>query len=148
MLWFLWMSSIKPFCIHPNMSTLQILSLDYAVAIYPLVLILITYLFVSLHDRFSIIVWLWSPFYKCFLCLRREWDIRNSLIDAFATFILLSYVKILNTSIDLLAPVTLYSDKSNVVSQLYLNIDGTIEYFGEEHRPYAILAIVMITIIV
>ena len=78
------------------------------------------------------------------MCLRREWDIRNSLIAAFATFILLSYMKILNTSIDLLAPVTLYS---NVVSQLYLNIDGTIEYsVGEEHRPYAILAIVMITL--
>ena len=72
-----------PFCLHPAMTTVQALALDYAIAVYPLVLITISYLLVELHDHdFKIIVWLWNPYHKCFTCLRREWNIKLSLIDA------------------------------------------------------------------
>lgn len=37
-------SLYAPFCIHPNMTTLQVLTLDYLVGIYPLCLIVLTYL--------------------------------------------------------------------------------------------------------
>ena len=38
-----------PFCLHPNTTTLQELSLDYITAVYPLVLIILTYTLVRLH---------------------------------------------------------------------------------------------------
>ena len=44
----------QPFCLHPNMTTLQMISLDYAIAMYPLLLIFLTYAFVKIHDRFTI----------------------------------------------------------------------------------------------
>ena len=76
-------SLYPPFCLHPAMTTVQALVLDYAIAVYPLVLIITTYLLVELHDHnFKIIVWLWKPFHKCFARLRREWNIKMSLIDA------------------------------------------------------------------
>ena len=31
----------KPFCLHPNMSIIQVMCLDFAVAVYPLLLILL-----------------------------------------------------------------------------------------------------------
>ena len=40
-----------PFCLHPEMTTLQVLALDYAIAVYPLVLIVFTYLLVEMHDH-------------------------------------------------------------------------------------------------
>ena len=132
-----------PFCIHPNMTAIQTRSLDYAVAVYPLLLVVITYIFVSLHYHYSMIVSLWRPFYRCLRCIRRNWDIRNTLIEAFVTFIFLSYVKILNVSLDLLIPVSLYNNKGNVLKKLYLSMDGTVEYFGKEHLPYGVLALVM-----
>ena len=145
MLWNLdiFRSLYTPVCLHPNMSMLQALALEYATAVYPLLLIFITYFLVNLHDRFRVIVRLWAPFYRCFARLRTEWDIRSSLIEAFGTFILLSYVKILNVSFDILTPTALYDVHGNRMPSLYLYYDGTYEYFGRNHMPYAFLALFM-----
>ena len=145
MLWNLdiFRSLYTPICLHPNMSMLQALALEYATAVYPLLLIFITYFLVNLHDRFRVIVRLWAPFYRCFARLRTEWDIRSSLIEAFGTFILLSYVKILNISFDILTPTALYDVHGNRMPSLYLYYDGTYEYFGRNHMPYAFLALFM-----
>ena len=138
----------SPFAVHPSISTLQVLALDYAVAAYPLFLIVATYILVELHDNnFRIIVWLWKPFHYCFDCYRRQWDVRTSLINTFATFFLLSYVKFLSVSFDLLIPVSLYNVMGETMSDRYLYYDGTIEYFGKQHLPYAILAIVILTLV-
>ena len=145
MLWNLdiFRSLYTPVCLHPNMSMLQGLALEYVTAVYPLLLIFITYFLVNLHDRFRVIVKLWAPFYRCFARLRTEWDIRSSLIEAFGTFILLSYVKILNVSFDILTPTVLYDVHGNRMPSLYLYYDGTYEYFGRNHMPYALLALFM-----
>ena len=100
----------KPFCLHPDLSMLQVICLDYIVGVYPLVLIFITYWFVRLHDRYVVISKLWKPFFKLFSFLRREWNIRESLVNAFATFIVLSYVKMMNVSFDLLTSSRSYRD--------------------------------------
>ena len=137
----------SPFSLNPSIGTLQILALDYAVAAYPLFLIVATYIIVELHDNdFRIVVWLWKPFHYCFACYRRQWDIRTSLVDTFATFFLLSYVKFLSVSFDLLIPVYLYNVKGETIDK-YLYYDGTIQYFGKQHLPYAILAIVVLILV-
>ena len=56
------------------MSTLHVLSLDYLVGVYPLFLIFLTYIAVMLHDRYPIVVKMWRPAYRVFMCIRREWD--------------------------------------------------------------------------
>ena len=87
-------SLYTPFCLHPQLSALQAFMLEYAVALYPLVLIGLTYFAVKLHDRSRLMVRLCKPLTTCFFRFRREWNIRNSLVEAFATFYILSYVKI------------------------------------------------------
>lgn len=130
----------SPFCLHPRLSTIQALALDYLIAAYPLFLIIVTYLFVELHDYYLVVSWLWRPFRKCFLSIKKEWNIKGSLINAFATFLLLSYVKFLMVSVDLLIPVRLYNVHGKIPGKLYLYFGG-VEYFGKEHLPYGILAI-------
>ena len=133
------------FCLNPNMSTLQVLVLDYIIAAYPLLLILITYSLVELHARdCKIVVWLWKPFRRCFIRFQRTY-IQTSLVDAFASFLLLSYVKFLSVSFDFLVPVHLY-DVHGESMEPYLYFDGTVEYFGKQHLPYAILAIIVLII--
>ena len=137
----------SPFCLHPEMTTVQALALDYAIAVYPLVLIAVTYLSVELHDHgFRVIVWLWKPFHRCFVCFRREWNIKASLIDAFATFLLLSYVKFLSVSFDLLVPTRVYNIHGEMLTMLYLFYDGSLEYFGKDHLPYGVLALVVLVV--
>ena len=131
----------SPFCLHPNASTLQVLSLDYIIAAYPLGLIILTYTLVRLHyHNCTLVVWLWRPFISCFARCRRQWDIQNSLMDAFATFLLLSYVKFLSVSFDILQPTFLWNMRHEQ-QKTVLYYDGTVEYFGRQHLPYALLAV-------
>ena len=132
----------QPFCLHPNMTTLQMISLDYAIAVYPLLLIFLTYLLVRIHDRFTIFQMLWKPVAWLMLKANRNFGIKRTLIKAFGTFILLSYVKVLNTSVDILMPVQVYNASGTVVGA-YTYYNGPLEYFGHEHLPYAFLAIFM-----
>ena len=131
-----------PFCLHPHTNTLQVLALDYIIAVYPLLLIALSYLLVLLYDRnVHFIVCLWKPFVPLFIRFRRQWNIRSSLVDAFATFLLLSYVKILSVSVDLLMPVVLYDQKGHTLPQLYLFNQGDVAFMGSHHLPYACLAL-------
>ena len=130
----------SPFCLHPNASTLQVISLDYIIAAYPLALIILTYTLVTLHyHNCRLVVCLWRPFLRCCIHFRRQWNIHNSLVDAFATFLLLSYVKFLSVSFDILAPTYLWDKWGRHVGTV-LYYDGSVEYFGTDHLPYAVLA--------
>ena len=127
------------------MSILQVLALDYTIAAYPLLLIVVTYSLVELHDHnYKIVVLLWKPFRRCLARFHRQWDICTSLIEAFASFLLLSYVKFLSVSLYFLLPVYLYNAHGEAIGP-YLYYDGTVEYFGKQHLPYAILAIAVLT---
>ena len=132
-----------PFCLHPKLNTMQVLALDYLIAVYPMLLIFLTYIAVALHDRYPLIVTLWRPMQRILICIRKEWNIRGSLVQAFATFLVLSYVKILNVSFELLNPVLPHNINGGVINQHYLFSAGTIEYFGKKHLPYGILALMM-----
>ena len=137
-------SYYHPFCLHPSMTTIQVFSLEYLVGVYPLLLVAITYFLVKLHDRYSIVVYLWRPCYRVFSCFSSKLSIKTSLVQAFATFILLSYVKICNVSFDILTPAKKYlrPDGSEVDKQSWY-YNGSLEFFGKDHIPYATLAIVM-----
>ena len=85
-----------------DLTTLQTLALGYAIAVYPLFLVLITYTVIELHDRgCRVLVWLWRPFHRRCVQFYRVMDIQSSIIKAFATFLLLSNVKLLNTTLNI-----------------------------------------------
>ena len=142
----LFRSVIPDICL--NVTTLQALALDYCLALYPFILILLSYLLIELHDRrFAVVVIIWKPFRKVLSIFRKSWDIRTSIIDSFATFFLLSYVKVLSVSADLLIPTTVYKLGSKEV-QYGLYYTPTVQYFGDKHLPYAITAIIILTLFV
>ena len=96
-------SILPPFCVSSNIKTVHALALEYLVAFYPIFLIFITYVCIKLHDNnFRPVVWLWKPFHRHFVHFRRRWDSKASIINAFTTFLLLSFSKILFVSFTLL----------------------------------------------
>jgi len=73
--------------------------------------------------------------------------VRSSIVEAFATFLLLSYVKLLSVSFDLLVPTHVHHVNGSLVG-LYLYCDATIEYFGAKHLPYAVLALFVMLVFI
>ena len=119
-----------------RVSTLNALLLEYVVAFYPMLLIMITYIATELHSRgFKIITVLWRPFLLCSIYFRKEWNIKSSLIDVFATFLLLSYNRLLDINFSLLMYISPYNPKGKTVGR-YLYYDSSKKFFGREHRLF------------
>jgi hypothetical protein len=124
------------------MTIVQALALDYLTALYPLVLLVITYGLVSLHARNNrMIVSLWRPFRTLLRPLRLKLSIQTSLIESFAMLYLLSTMKMQSVTLDLLSPTQLYHVDGSIDDKLYLYLAGDVEYFGPEHMPYALLSL-------
>ena len=123
---------------------LPTLALDYVIAVYPLLLMIISYLLIVLYDRnYRVVTIMWRPFLILFSFLKSNWNIRTSVIDAYATFFFLSYSKFLSVSFDLLTPTKVYHLHGDSYTHTWaLFYSGDIEYFGKEHLPYGILAII------
>ena len=145
---------IPPFCASDQISPLQVIALEYTVAFYPLLLTIIVYICIQLHARdCQVIVGLCRVFCKCFSSCRqrwgRQWDPSASLVHTFATFLLLSYSKILIVSLQLLSYTQLHLPTGGTISPPRRVLhDPSLEWFGEKHLPFALPAIFILGIFV
>ena len=139
-------SFYEPVCVHPNLTYPQVALLDYVVAVYPMLLIFITFILVKMHDNYSFVMKLWRPFHRCLVLFRKQWNIQSSLVNALATFIVLSYIKILNVSFELLLPSRVYNmdGESVYIGRLYYN--GSLIMTSKGYRPYLAIAVIMVLI--
>ena len=138
----------EPFCLHPRMTVVQTLLLDYCIAFYPLFLLVLTYSLAAMYNRnCKIIVLLWKPFRRVLRPLSQDLDIQTTLIESFSTLYLLSVIKIQSVSMDLLLPTTLYYPNGKKKGY-YLYLAGDVLYFGPHHLPYALLALLLLVIFV
>ena len=121
---------VHPFCINDSLTNIDAVMLEYVSAFSPLVLVLITFIAIELHGyNVRPVVFLWKPFHRCFARFRKTWDIRYSIVNAFSTFLLLSYFKILTTSFRLLYQTSIYSVNETIIST-GLHMDPTVQAFG------------------
>ena len=141
-----------PFCIKPNVSEVVILSLDYAIAAYPLAMITLMYLLLELHNRgYRVVVCIWKPFHLCLVFFRKRWDVQNSLVDAFATFILLSYTKFVTVSADIIIPAFFRNVTAHnsfiAYKHWYMFNDPELQLFNGIHLKFSILAVCVLLLI-
>ena len=133
---------IPPFCISSDLTALHTLALEYVVAIYPLLLTIVIYFCIEMYDSgVRLVVCVWKPFHVCFARFRRKWNPKGSVINAFASFLLLSYSKLLTVSYSILDSTELYNNRGVRVGPFALYYDASIEYFSRQHLPFALLAI-------
>ena len=116
-----------PICLYPDLNYQQVLLFEYAIGLYPLFLIVFTYLLIKLHDNVAIVAWLWKPVHRCLAVFRRQWNIQSYLVHALATFIVFSYVKLLNTSFEFLIPSHIFNMKAQIVNKVYWYYNGSVD---------------------
>ena len=148
---------IPPFCVSSRQTVLHVLALDYVVAVYPLLLIIAVYITIELHARDCRILtytsklfsWCFAPCKKSRVCVQfRRWDPQSTIIHAFSTFLLLSYSKFLYISFRLLASTQLYDVNGTEITPRVVYYDASMKYLSGTHRPFAFLAIFVLSTIV
>ena len=96
---------------------------------------------INLHSRnCKLLVWLWKKISKL---SNRSRESKSTIIDVFATFLLLSYTKLLHTSLYLLF-YTYIDNTNSKPSKQVVGVDPSIGYLSKEHIPFAIIAIVIL----
>ena len=126
---------VPPFCVSSKLTDVDTVLLEYISVLYPLLLILITYIGIELHARnFSPVVTLWKPFHKCFSKCRRTLDPTSSVIAAFSTFISLSFTKSLYITYSIVSPRHYYVNGIRHVSLLldpsFQSVDNDKQLFS------------------
>ena len=141
---------IPPLCISSSIGAINTLFFDYILALYPILMTIVVYTLIELHDcNCKIIVVLSLPIRKLYHYLKGRWHPKQSILSTFATFLLLSYSKLLFVSCNFLFTVRSYNSSGDLVSDnTVLLYDPTIPYFKFKHIPYIIIALsVIITFI-
>ena len=136
---------IPPFCVTPNLKLIHILFMSYISALYPIFLMIVTWIWIKLVSRgYKPLVWIWKNTGRCCFGANWNWEKKRTVIDVFATFLLLSYTKILVQSLTILAPnrIQLLSTTGNY-SEITKSLDLSIDFYGEEHLPFAIPSILV-----
>ena len=126
------------YCLSPSLTSLHIQALHYLSAAYPLLLIVIVSIMLRLYNRnTTCIVCIFRPLHRASAKLLRRLNLNNSITDAFATFIVLSYVKFVVISSFILYPVPLHgTNRTYLVAYKY----GDVHYASWQYAPYVITA--------
>ena len=139
---------IPPLCVSTTLKSIHVLLFDYIIAVFPIVLTVLIYVIIELHDRNCfIIVFLSSPLRR--LISHRNWNPKETILTTCVTFLLLSYSKFFFVSTSLLF-VRVYHCKNGetITNQSLLLYDPTIRFLHSEHIPYVVLAMFVIVIFV
>ena len=144
---------IPPFCISSHLSNMQALFLEYVYVFYPLLLIIITYVCIELHDRnFKLFVIIWKPFYKIFVRLQNTWDPTASIINSFSTFMILYSSKLLFVSSYSVYPTKLYYihpselDNNRTEYREYFDSNINVKVDSKDHWKYVSCSIIFAVI--
>ena len=128
-------------CISPHMTTLQVIFFEYTIGLYPLFLLVVTFFLVRLYDRgCGIVFCICRPLCTCLAHLRRGANVQASLIDAFATFVILAQIKIGYTTFLIIQAMKVFSPYGG--HEQYVYVDASVKYFGSDHLLYALPALV------
>ena len=143
---------LRPFvhsCLTDSLTHVSAYYLEFVNALYAMFLVIITMILIELHDRnFKPLVWIVLPFRRSFRKLLRNWDLRKSVIKTFATFILLSYLKIGGVSTRAFLRTTLYNITGSPAEPLSFYFDANVQYLSGTHLPLAILAGISLAIVI
>ena len=133
---------VPPFCVSLNLKSIHILFLGYVSAVYPLLLIALTWACIELRSHnYRPLAWLWNKL----TCFQMKRDSKSTIIDVFASFFFLSYTKICFTSMSTFQCIAIVkANSSQSYSVLY--DDPSVCCYSYEHIPFGIIAALVLLV--
>ena len=146
------LDSFPGVCVFRSRSSLTSVTIEYISATFPLIIIFIiwwiTYISNYCDNRNAIgkLAYCLRKFYRKIKPIKKV-SLNKSFFRGLITFLVLSYSKFTFVTFALLNPAYL-SGPGGEHFDTVVNLDGTLEYFGHGHLPYAIPAIFVLIFIV
>ena len=137
---------IPGFCLDERLTNIDAILLELVTALYPLLLIFLTFILIEMHaSNIRVVVYLWKPFHRCFTSIRRAWDPRSSVTNAFATFLLLSSFKVCFITMNIISKIKLYLQNGTIPDEVLYN-DPSILY-RNVHRQTFFVPLLLLNIL-
>ena len=135
-----------PLCVTSNMTPLQAILFWYIIPTYPLVLLLLIYIWITMYDKgFRCVVTITRPLHRLLARFWRKTNIEPSFIHSIASIYLLCFTQFAATSLQLLYPTTWYYENENSMTHVtFYNIN----YFGWPHSFAGTFAIIVLVFII
>ena len=138
---------MPPFCISDRMTGIHVQMLSLVKSIYPIVLVIITCILMELHARnYRIIHILCKPFILIFNKINITEVTGDSVIHAFATFILLTNFNVFYTVFGVVNIMIVYRNNNSIYKKV-LYIDPTIKTNTTEYIVYTLVVAVVAIIL-
>ena len=138
-----------PLCIAPHMSPLGAISFWYVIGFYPLLLLLLIYVWIILYDKgYRCVVLVTRPFHRC---MARFWSmtgIEPSLIHSTASIYILSFTQIAGVSFKILRFGLTYDKIYGGINGSYFFYDAKIKYFHGVHAVAGSVAILVLIVVI
>ena len=130
------------FCISNHVSGLEVIVFWYIVAFYPLVLLLLLYIWIIMYEQgWRIVVCITQPVHRLLARFWLKFDIHPSLIDSIAGIYILCFTQLAATSVKVLQ----FSYTSTSLTFYY---DESLAYFGWLHVVAGSIAIIILIVFV
>ena len=138
--------AIPPFCVSSKLKIIHVLYLQSVSAIFPFVLITITWICIKLHSRdYKIATRPWQLLTRViFKHINVKWNSGRTVVDAFATFFLLAFFKVTVMLSSPLFPRRIQNlNNTDFSSSIAVHsiTDPSVDFTSKEHLPYAIVSI-------
>ena len=125
-------------CISQSFNNLDVMLLNFVSVFYPLVLMLLSYIFIELHAK--LVVLMWKPFKKCFSKIRRNWSATHSIIHAYATLLLLSFSTLNYNAYQLLRATNVHNNTEQLYTGVLYNQPST-HLFSSKYMLYFVIVL-------
>ena len=124
-----------PFCVSEKLRGIHVHMLGFSTALFPLLLVSITYAVVE-----------FKTWYKCVPRFVTAYNLRHSIIHAFATFTMLSIFSTMCQTYAMLDSTSVI-DIAGKVKGKVLGLDPSIKIYSDEHIPYLIVSLSLVFIL-
>ena len=136
------------FCVSRNAGTLAAICTGYFSALWPLLMVLTISLIVKLHRcNCRVLVRPWELLNRVTRGVIRRRIAETNLIETFATFLFLSYVKLMYVSFALLGATVPYEAAPGATAARqshWVSLDTDVPFGSRKHLRYAIPAVVLV----
>ena len=135
--------ALPPFCLSDRITGIHLRMLSFVTAVYVVILMATTCTGIELHKRnYRVVRCLWKPFGLCFLVFQKQWSASDSVIHAFATFIMLSSFTLTFDTLSLFH-FTVVRNVNGIDVKHVLYCDPSIVTYSTEHIVYLGAAIII-----